>query len=156
MTIHPVRSHLMASMIITALPLQGDVLPATGDPVRLPVWAALAGMGKIAARLHRSPPTVPHTIAIAPEIVATEDDGELAIVLDSPAPRLAPATSFPLTNRELDVLRLVMQGCSNRAIAEHLFISERTVGNHITHILTKLDLDCRTAAAVWGVRNGIA
>ena len=60
-----------------------------------------------------------------------------------------------LTARELDVLRLLAEGTSNRAIAEHLFLSERTVENHVHHILDKLHLDSRTAAATWAVRHGL-
>jgi predicted ATPase/DNA-binding CsgD family transcriptional regulator len=67
----------------------------------------------------------------------------------------APAT-HGLTPRELDVLRLVASGHSNRMIADALSISERTVENHVLHILAKLDLDSRTAAATWAVRNGLA
>ncbi len=57
--------------------------------------------------------------------------------------------------RELEVLRLVAEGHSNRAIADALSISERTVEHHVAHILTKLDLDSRTAAATFAVRNGL-
>jgi non-specific serine/threonine protein kinase len=72
------------------------------------------------------------------------------------------ATSAPdappagLTPRETEVLRLLAEGRSNRAIGEALSISERTVENHVLHILTKLDLDSRTAAAAWAVRHGLA
>jgi len=65
-------------------------------------------------------------------------------------------TTYGLTPRETEVLRLVAEGRSNRAIAEMLSISERTVENHVLHILTKLDLDSRTAAATWAVRHEIA
>ncbi len=60
-----------------------------------------------------------------------------------------------LTAREMDVLRLVADGQSNRQIGETLSISERTVENHVLHILAKLNLDSRTAAATWAVRNGL-
>jgi DNA-binding NarL/FixJ family response regulator len=65
------------------------------------------------------------------------------------------AASIGLSSRELDVLRLVVEGLSDREIAQRLSISHRTVGNHITSILTKLDLDSRTAAATWAVRHGV-
>jgi non-specific serine/threonine protein kinase len=61
-----------------------------------------------------------------------------------------------LTPRETDVLRLLTTGKSNRAIAQALSISERTVENHVFHFLAKLGLDSRTAAAAWAVRNGLA
>jgi predicted ATPase/DNA-binding CsgD family transcriptional regulator len=64
-------------------------------------------------------------------------------------------TVSPLTPREREVLRLVAEGLSNRAIGESLSISERTVENHVMHLLTKLDLPSRTAAAAYAVRHGL-
>ena len=71
----------------------------------------------------------------------------------------APPFNAPpagLTPREQEVLRLVAEGRSNRAIADSLFLSERTVEHHVQHILAKLDLDSRTAAATYAVRHGLA
>jgi len=58
-----------------------------------------------------------------------------------------------LTPREVDVLVLVAQGKSNREIADLLFISERTVATHISHILTKLDVPSRTAATAYAYEH---
>jgi len=68
----------------------------------------------------------------------------------------AATASHGLTPRELEVLRLLADGGSNRAIADALSLSERTVENHVLHILTKLDLTSRTAAATWAVRHSLA
>jgi DNA-binding NarL/FixJ family response regulator len=54
------------------------------------------------------------------------------------------------------VLRLVAGGRSNREVAALLSLSERTVENHVLHILTKLDAPSRTAAAGWAIRHGLA
>ena len=62
-----------------------------------------------------------------------------------PAPRL--------TDREMEVLRLVAQGLNNRDIAKQLFISENTVKNHIRNILEKLHLHSRMEAVVYAVRE---
>jgi DNA-binding NarL/FixJ family response regulator len=59
----------------------------------------------------------------------------------------------PLTARELEILRLVARGYSNREIAEKLYISQKTVKNHLTNILRKLGLQDRTQAAVWAVKS---
>ncbi|WP_194818246.1 helix-turn-helix transcriptional regulator [Nocardia sp. XZ_19_385] len=68
--------------------------------------------------------------------------------LDESAPvRTAPPRTFGLTTRELDVLRLVAQGLSNRQIAAELFISANTAGVHVSRILTKLSATSRTEAA---------
>lgn len=58
-----------------------------------------------------------------------------------------------LTKRELDVLRLISEGCSNKKISDELTISERTVKNHISHIFKKIDVEDRTQAAVFAIRN---
>jgi two-component system NarL family response regulator len=62
-----------------------------------------------------------------------------------PAPRL--------TDREMEVLKLVAQGLNNRDIAKELFISENTVKNHIRNILEKLHLHSRMEAVVYAVRE---
>jgi DNA-binding NarL/FixJ family response regulator len=59
------------------------------------------------------------------------------------------------TPRELDVLRLVADGRSDREIGESLFISHRTVATHVASILAKLDLPSRTAAAAYAIRHGL-
>jgi NarL family two-component system response regulator LiaR len=66
-----------------------------------------------------------------------------------------PLTDDPLTEREVEVLRLVAQGASNQEIAKTLTISERTVGNHIGSILRKLHLANRTQAALYALRRGL-
>jgi DNA-binding NarL/FixJ family response regulator len=60
-----------------------------------------------------------------------------------------------LTMRELDVLRLLGAGNTNRQIAAELEISERTARTHVSNILRKLDLTSRTQAALWAVREGL-
>jgi DNA-binding NarL/FixJ family response regulator len=60
-----------------------------------------------------------------------------------------------LTERELDVLRLLGQGKTNPEIAGALFISPRTAGVHVTHILRKLDATTRVQAATIAERAGL-
>lgn len=60
-----------------------------------------------------------------------------------------------LTNREMEVLRLIANGLSNREIAEQLVISGNTVKGHVSNILSKLHLADRTQAAVYAWREGI-
>ena len=59
-----------------------------------------------------------------------------------------------LTKRECQVLQLLSEGQSNRKVAETLVISEKTVKNHVSHILQKMDVDDRTQAVVMAIRNG--
>jgi NarL family two-component system response regulator LiaR len=67
-----------------------------------------------------------------------------------------PPTEHPLTEREVEVLRLVAEGLSNGEIAERLTISGRTVGVHVGNILSKLHLANRTQAVLYALREGIA
>ncbi|HEY9595458.1 MAG TPA: response regulator transcription factor [Spirochaetia bacterium] len=67
-----------------------------------------------------------------------------------------PLSSDPLTTREMDVLRLVAQGRSNREIAERLCVSEDTIHTHVGNILGKLHLASRTQAALYALKEGFA
>jgi two-component system, NarL family, response regulator LiaR len=68
----------------------------------------------------------------------------------------SPAISVDdLTEREYDVVRLVARGRSNQEIAQELFISEKTVKTHISHILSKLSLQDRTQLAIYAIRKGL-
>ncbi|MBM7540015.1 response regulator [Amphibacillus cookii] len=59
-----------------------------------------------------------------------------------------------LTRRECEVLQLLADGKSNRGISETLFISEKTVKNHVSNILQKMSVNDRTQAVVLAIRNG--
>jgi two-component system response regulator DevR len=65
----------------------------------------------------------------------------------SPDPRLSA-----LTERERDILDLIADGLTNRQIAERLFLAEKTVKNYVSGLLTKLDMERRTQAAVYGAQ----
>ncbi|MEH7123596.1 MULTISPECIES: response regulator transcription factor [unclassified Bacillus (in: firmicutes)] len=60
-----------------------------------------------------------------------------------------------LTKREIEVLREIAKGKSNKEIAADLFITEKTVKTHVSNLLSKLELADRTQAALYAVRNGI-
>jgi DNA-binding CsgD family transcriptional regulator len=61
-----------------------------------------------------------------------------------------------LTPREVEVLRLLVEGHSDREIADTLFVSRHTAANHVGNILSKLGVPSRAAAAAWAVRHGLA
>jgi DNA-binding NarL/FixJ family response regulator len=66
-----------------------------------------------------------------------------------------PSLSDPLSNRELEVLKLLVAGCSNQEIASRLVISLATAKTHVRNILNKLTVDDRTQAAVQAMRRGL-
>lgn len=71
-------------------------------------------------------------------------------------PTSLPPTQEPLTEREMEVLRLVAKGYSNEEIGDSLVVSERTARGHVSSILSKLHLANRTQAALYALREGIA
>jgi DNA-binding NarL/FixJ family response regulator len=71
--------------------------------------------------------------------------------MSRPQPDSVPG--LRLTERELEVLRLVAKGLNNREVAKQLFISENTVKNHVRNILEKLQLHSRMEAVMYAVRE---
>lgn len=78
------------------------------------------------------------------------------LIMELNQPPNQPLTDEPLTEREVEVLKQVAQGHSNQQIADDLFLSERTVRAHVSHILDKLHLANRTQAALYALRKGIS
>lgn len=78
------------------------------------------------------------------------------LMLEMQRPSDLPPTEDPLTDREVDVLRLLAKGLTNQEIAEALVIGEGTVRTHVSNILGKLHLANRTQAALYALREGFA
>jgi two-component system, NarL family, nitrate/nitrite response regulator NarL len=64
--------------------------------------------------------------------------------------------SFGLTNREIEVITLVTEGCSNREIASRLNITEDTVKRHLTNIFDKVGMSTRLELALFALKNSLA
>ena len=95
-------------------------------------------------------------VAGAARAMAREHDLPRVLrLLGSDAEGPAPALPDGLTTREVEVLRLVGRGCSNRGIAEELFISEHTAANHVRSILMKTQCANRTSAAHYAMQHGL-
>lgn len=78
------------------------------------------------------------------------------LMLEMQRPQELPPTVDPLTERELDVLRLIAQGLTNQEIADELVVGQGTVRTHVSNILAKLHLANRTQAALYALREGLA
>ena len=66
------------------------------------------------------------------------------------------ATLADLTTRETEILQLVIAGRTNRAIAAHICISEKTVEFHLTRIYTKIGVQTRLMAGLWALAHGMS
>ena len=64
-------------------------------------------------------------------------------------------TLSSLTSRELEILRLVLEGYTNKEIAAEIFLSEKTVEFHLDHIYTKIGVRSRILAGIWALQHGI-
>lgn len=130
----------------TGLPVD----PACRAAQERDVAAARAALGEEAFAAGRA------SGAALPLAAAVSEATAVAAFAPSPLPE-SPSPSqgerHGLTPREIDVLRLLAEGLSDREIAASLSISERTAGNHVQHIMHKINVDSRTAAAVFAVRH---
>lgn len=88
-----------------------------------------------------------------------EADRAAGLLRDLEAPHRAEAAQAsppsPLTRRELDIVRLIAQGLSDKEVAARLSLSEHTVHRHVSNVLTKLDLPSRTAVVAYAARQGL-
>jgi DNA-binding CsgD family transcriptional regulator/tetratricopeptide (TPR) repeat protein len=133
---------------------------------RMPVWVARTqvALGRVLAG-SVDPPAVERGLTllrfaqdIATRIGMASLRAEIREVLDgTPTPsRSRGGAGAELTDRELAVLRLLAEGCSNREIGERLHISHHTAANHIRAILIKSGCRNRTEAASWALRLGLS
>jgi HD-GYP domain-containing protein (c-di-GMP phosphodiesterase class II) len=109
----------------------------------------------------------PHRPALGPDAAAAElraevDTGRLdpesveaVLRVAGHAVRRRREGPSGLTAREVEVLRLLARGLSNKEIAARLVISPKTVGNHVEHIYAKIDASSRAAASLFAVQNGL-
>ena len=154
---HVGRHDLAARLFGTVEALEEE----TGTAARLPERAtyerargsARLALGDLAFETAQSVGKTLSREQATAEVLALLEQVRLPGVRDD----LAPAgINHGLTAREVEVLRLLMVGRSNREIAEALFISPRTVGAHVTKILDKLDVGSRSAAVARALQLGLA
>ncbi|HUJ65742.1 MAG TPA: response regulator transcription factor [Acidimicrobiales bacterium] len=97
-----------------------------------------------------------HAVARGQSLISPPMASKLLREFNALARQAAEREQLPapvLTPRELEVLKLVARGMSNKEVADHLFISENTVKNHVRNILEKLHLHSRMEAVMYAVRQ---
>ena len=94
-----------------------------------------------------------NSVPIGATSLSPEDDTQAITAIADEYQQLIE--TYPLTSRELEVLELIVAGCSNAEISEKLYITVGTVKTHVCHILNKLCADDRTQAAVRALRAGL-
>ncbi|GAA4988586.1 hypothetical protein GCM10025734_14320 [Kitasatospora paranensis] len=113
----------------------------------------------IEPRPHRDALTAPQAAAeLRAEAAAGRLDAEaVTSVLAAAGHRVPRRTTGPagLTGREVDVLRLLARGLSNKAIASRLVISPKTARNHVEHIYAKIDTSNRAGACLFALEHGL-
>lgn len=99
--------------------------------------------------------TIYHGGALIQSEVAVKVLGQFSELAKGKKEKQVDPKAELLTERELDICRLIGEGKNNQEIARELYLSEGTVKNHITRILIKLDLRDRTQLAVFTIRNDL-
>jgi DNA-binding CsgD family transcriptional regulator len=120
--------------------------------------AARSGRREQAARALAACESLAAQLPAAPVLALAAELARRARLTGQPRPAARPTAAraqFDLTDREADVLALLVQGDSNRQIARALFISDRTVAVHVSRILGKLGVRNRTEAATLGAHLGL-
>ena len=172
---HPYLSERMLSFSPALAPLGAiavqhhEHLDGSGYPRGLSGDAiSLAGRILAAADTYNAMTEMrPHRPALSPEEAASELraevkaghlDGDTAdAVLRAAGHRIKRRRQWPagLTGREVEVLRLLARGLSNKEIASELVISRKTAGNHVEHIYTKIGVSNRARASLFAMKHGL-
>jgi non-specific serine/threonine protein kinase len=127
--------------------------------VPVPEWRALHDQAETAARDRLGAQRYATAWSAGRVLTRTE---AIALALASGSPERETtglqggSAASALSGREREVAALVAEGCTNRAIARRLVISEHTVASHVGAILTKLGMDSRTQVAAWVAQHGLS
>lgn len=160
----PVLSPLGAVAGLHHERLDGSGYPRglSGEAISVPgrlLAAADTYQAKTEPRPHRpalAPPDA--AAAVRAEVAAGRLDGDAVdAVLQAAGHRVRRRREWPagLTTREVEVLRLVTLGLSNREIAERLTITRKTAGNHVEHVYAKIGASNRARAALFAMKHGL-
>jgi HD-GYP domain-containing protein (c-di-GMP phosphodiesterase class II) len=139
---------------------QGYHLGLRGDDLRMPARVLAAADRCVSLQAgERDPERVVKTMqSLAGSALDPDCVRSLADVIGEPASprRPADARAASLSDREVEVIRLIAEGATNREVADRLVISPKTVEHHLESIYNKLGVSSKTAAAVYAVVNGLA
>jgi DNA-binding NarL/FixJ family response regulator len=116
---------------------------------------ALVVPGNGFASIHASPDEVVSSVSSVAHGSRTVGD-DLVRPAERTRHALRPGGRSDLSKRETEVIRLIVDGMSNKEISSALVLSEKTVKNHVSRIFSKLNVNARTQAAVIALRQGMA
>jgi DNA-binding NarL/FixJ family response regulator len=160
----PEMDGIEATQLLKESHPQMKIIMLTSKDSEEDVMAALAAGADAYCMKGIPPETLSTAIRAVNEGTAWLDPGIARIVLgkfkgvqmgsDAVQPPVSPPADSPLTEREMEVLALIVEGLSNPQIAERLFITKATAKAHVHSILQKLCVDDRTQAAVLAMRQG--
>jgi DNA-binding CsgD family transcriptional regulator len=130
-----------------------DLSPGARLLAAADVFAALTESRPYRAALS---PAAARTMLVE-EVAAGRLDADAcaAVIAGAGLPRPRRAWPCDLTDREVEVLRMTARGLSNRAIADALQVSDRTVGHHLAHVFDKIGRRTRAGAAVFAMEHGL-
>src|SRR5439155_9858578 len=126
---------------------------------RIELARALGSLGRIEAATQEAQRAIDLLLELKAELEISRARALLESLSRSQPTGRPPAAGAAdragLTNRELEVLRLVAGGLNNQVIAEQLFVSEHTVHRHLANIFSKLSVSSRAAAVAQAARRGL-
>ena len=134
----------MRVLVLTSFAADDKVFPAikAGALGYLLKESEPADLVQAIKQVHRGEPSLHPTIA-------------QKVLRELKRPPKRPPTPDPLTNREVEVLRLVAKGLGNREIAERLVVTEATVRSHVSNVLSKLHVANRVQATLYALQEGL-
>lgn len=137
-----------------------DLYVKSGAPyevarARIELARALEALGQMDAARQEAQRAIDLLLELKADLEISRARAILDLCTQHETIRAARADTAGLTNRELDVLRLVAAGLSNQSIGERLFVSEHTVHRHLANIFAKLSVSSRAAAVAQAGRRGL-
>ncbi|MER3434734.1 MAG: DNA-binding response regulator [Leptolyngbya sp. ERB_1_1] len=154
-------SSTVATSDATVILLEQDALPADFSEIEIPIVLLLEESSAIAEILQSGVRSILPSDVSREQLTEAIKATSAGLTVLHPdlieslfVPTVRSSEPVPLTPREIEVLRMLAEGMGNKAISQHLNLSEHTVKFHISSIFSKLDVSSRTEAVILGAKQG--